>query len=572
MRREPAVSSSSRPRDAMPTLVLSMTPLDRAALGRVASESEVRALSVPMLREMGPRAFVRALRERRWTAVVVVGDTDELTIYGAPLSSLALLARSSRREALDLTTGTRHPVRAGRTAWALAQVLVASLLGRRALRGKAAEMRRLARVATPRWEGATRRVLYLKSGPFGNVKVGGMVGHVAGVANAWHRRGAEVRLLAAAPQAEVVAGIEQVTVPAPRRWALPLELNVVRYSARFRDAARALARRWRPDLVYQRYSPHDLTGAALRATGVPWVLEYNGSEVWVQRSWGRPMRYEQLAREVELAALRTADLVVTVSEPLRQEVIADGVPEERVLFYPNCIDPAVFDPSRFTVHHRQQVRSRFALAPDDFVFTFLGTFGQWHGTDVLADAIRDLVDHDGRWLREQRVRFLIVGNGMLASEVARRLDGAEEFVRLPGLLPQHEAPGLLAASDILLSPHKPNADGSAFFGSPTKLIEYMAMARPIVASDLDQIGDIARGWQPLTPRPSRDLPSDLMLLVRPGDAADLVRGIRAARGMTDGERADMGARARAAVLRGFTWDANVAAVVARLTSTILTAR
>ena len=36
----------------------------------------------------------------------------------------------------------------------------------------------------------------------------------------------------------------------------------------------------------------------------------------------------------------------------------------------------------------------------------------------------------------------------------------------------------------------PNAYGSRFFGSPTKLFEDMAMARAIVASDLDQIGEV----------------------------------------------------------------------------------
>jgi Glycosyltransferase len=444
----------------------------------------------------------------------------------------------------------------------------ATIGGLRALRRKRAEVAALERERLPAvpWDSSSRRVLYLKSGPFSTIKVGGSVGHVAGVANALARAGLQVRMLAAAPQLEVAADVEQRLLPPPKHWALPVVINAVRYSYPYWQAAAQLVRDWAPSFTYQRFSPHDLTGAHLRALGLPWVLEYNGSEVWAQRNWGRPTPFEPVARAVEVTALRSADLVVTVSEPLRREVIADGVPEERVLFFPNCIDPHRFDPDRFTPTDHAATRAQFDLAPGDLLLTFIGTFGLWHGTDVLADAIRHLIDTDRDWLQSRRIRFLFVGSGLRFQYTADRLGrpGDEEFVRLAGVQPQDRAPAILAASDVLLSPHRPNDDGSAFFGSPTKLFEYLAMARPIVASDLDQIGDVARGWRPPAPPPPRSDPTRLMLLVTPGDVADLVRGIREACELTPAERAAMGRRGREAALASFTWDANVAAVMERL--------
>ena len=83
-------------------------------------------------------------------------------------------------------------------------------------------------------------------------------------------------------------------------------------------------------------------------------------------------------------------------------------------------------------------------------------------------------------------RFLFVGDGAQRSEAEGILKNAgyETAAIFTGLVPQEEGPEHLAAMDLLVSPHVPNPDGSPFFGSPTKLFEYMAAQRPVVASDI----------------------------------------------------------------------------------------
>jgi glycosyltransferase involved in cell wall biosynthesis len=159
-----------------------------------------------------------------------------------------------------------------------------------------------------------------------------------------------------------------------------------------------------------------------------------------------------------------------------------------VLFYPNGIDPRVFDPARFGRDERSRAREDLGVPADADLLTFVGTFGTWHGTDVLASAIRRLIDGDRAWLERQRLHFLYVGDGALGPRVRAILGEATgaPFVTLSGTRPQSETPLTLAASDILLSPHVPNPDGTPFFGSPTKLFEYMAMA--------------SRSWPPTSTR------------------------------------------------------------------------
>jgi glycosyltransferase involved in cell wall biosynthesis len=259
---------------------------------------------------------------------------------------------------------------------------------------------------------------------------------------------------------------------------------------------------------------------------------------------------------------------VVVSQQLVEQAVSLGAARERVLFYPNGIDPAVFDPGRFAADDKRRAREALGVPADAELLTFVGTFGTWHGTDILAAAIRRLIDEDRAWLERRRLHFLYVGDGALAPKVRAILGegGGAPFVTLAGLQPQADTPLTLAASDILLSPHVPNPDGTPFFGSPTKLFEYMAMVKPIVASDLDQIGWVLKGWKPgeAPPPPGRPGVSRAALLVEPGDVDALVAGIREAVEMPEPEREAMGREARRLVLESFTWDRNVAAVLDRL--------
>jgi len=395
------------------------------------------------------------------------------------------------------------------------------------------------------------------------------VAHVAGVANALARSGIAVRLLSSIEQPLVAPPTQQIVVPPAFLISFPFELNSHRYQGVFLRAARREAARAVPDFIYQRYALNDMSGVLLRERlGVPLVLEFNGSEVWAQRHWGERLRFEALAERIERASLRHADLVVVVSQPLVEQAVSLGTSRERVLFYPNGIDPHAFDPARFGPDARRRARETLGVPTDADLLTFVGTFGTWHGTDVLASAIRRLIDEERAWLERHRLHFLYVGDGALGPRVRAILGdgGGAPFVTLAGMRPQAETPATLAASDILLSPHVPNPDGTPFFGSPTKLFEYMAMAKPIVASDLDQIGWVLKGWRPGEPPPKAGAAgrTRAAILVDPGSVDSLIAGIRRAVEMPRGEREALGAEARRLVTESFTWDRNVAAVLDRL--------
>ena len=113
---------------------------------------------------------------------------------------------------------------------------------------------------------------------------------------------------------------------------------------------------------------------------------------------------------------------------------------------------------------------------------------------------------------------------------------------------EHDAvPMYLDACDILVAPHVPLADGSDFFGSPTKIFEYMAMDKAIVASRLGQIGEVLSH-------------EETALLVDPGNVGELAGAIVR---LVDSDelRVRLGENARAAAVQKHTWTHNAERVL-----------
>ena len=416
---------------------------------------------------------------------------------------------------------------------------------------------------------APGRILYAKTNLSFGVTAGGSVGHVAGVTKALGEAGYPVDFFAIEPPVMAPSTLRYHCVPAPSAYGLPYDANLYRYQNKFVRQTLRWASNNCPKFVYQRLSIGNYAGVVQsRRSGIPLVLEYNGSEVWIAENWGVRHRLARLARLAEEVSLQHAHVVVTVSDVLRDELIQRGVEAERIVTHPNGFDPDVFSPQRFSADELAAVRRKHGIAEDAVVAMFLGTFGQWHGVEVLADAVRRLALHEADWLRRHRIHFLIVGDGVGMRQVQQILSNerCRPFYTLPGLIPQNEAPAHLAAADILLSPHVENADGSRFFGSPTKLFEYMAMGKAIVASDLDQIGQVLRNSlrvQALpVPAPQREA-GELAVLCRPGGVEDLQRGL-VFLAENPKWRETLGRNVRREALSKYTWEKHVGAILENL--------
>ena len=545
-------------------LILTAYPLSAsfARLLTASFDNRGDVITVAQLREAGGVGLLRHLWRMKGDPLVLPIEEDNSAALLPVLKLLAACTRSRSicvvRPDLSRQTVTRWQVvmEAVRFAGASMACRWAAFRAERELKALLAAERVEAK-ALP----AQGPVLYLKTNLWFGIKAGGSVGHIAGVVNGLRRSGHPVTFASAEPAVMIDDGVRMLPVKPPTAFGLPYELNNYRFQRVFDEALTASPDLEQTRLIYQRLSAANYLGAVLsRRHQLPLVVEYNGSEVWVAKNWGRGMKFHALAEMAEEAMLRHAHLVVTVSDVLKDELIGRGIEPERIVSYPNCIDPKVFDPARFDASAVSSLRQSLGIPSDALVVTFVGTFGQWHGADKLAEAIARLRTTRTDWLAASRLHFLFVGDGLTRPRVAQIIAdaGADAVCTFAGLVPQAEAPLYLAASDILVSPHVPNADGSRFFGSPTKLFEYMAMGKPILASDLEQIGEVLSPSISVgrIPASGNEVEKARALVARPGDVDELVLGLEAL-AADPALRERLAVNAREAALRHFTWSTHV---------------
>lgn len=377
------------------------------------------------------------------------------------------------------------------------------------------------------------RIVYMRATPGPGTQAGGALSHIKGVIDGFLKLGAEVRLISN----DAIAGLDESKIPltiiGPESIGATRTIIDIHNNAIFSSGAASSIEKDPPDFIYQRYARFAWAGvvASLRSRR-PLFLEYNGSEVWIGRHWDNPGMLKLLAR-YERLNLQGAARIFVVSDVERRNLERAGIAPDKVIVNPNGVDTEKFRPGIGGC----RVRREIGVRDGELLVGFVGTFGPWHGLLALAEAIKLIPAKSG-------VRFLLIGTGAVHSEMKSVLKAEEDEGRVifTGAVEHERVPALLDACDMFVSPHVPFADGSEFFGSPTKLFEYMAMGKGIVASKLGQIAEVLTH-------------EETALLVEPGDASGLREAIMGLAELPS-LRQRLGTAARQAAVERHTWTRN----------------
>jgi teichuronic acid biosynthesis glycosyltransferase TuaC len=279
----------------------------------------------------------------------------------------------------------------------------------------------------------------------------------AGLLGRWSSAGR----LAAVPRRDRIAGI---AVRHPRTLFVPRLAHGTWGPLYAASIAPALPRyRGKVDVVLGSWAYPDGFAAvvAARLLGVPCVVKLHGSDINVMAKLSGPRRQTAWA-------LAHAARVVAVSRALADEVIALGVPRERVAIVMNGVDSALFHP-----RDRAQARSDLGL-PGGPMALYVGNLKSEKGVADLAMAWQ-AVAHE-----LPDARLAIVGGGPERAALEAALPPR---ATLHGPQPLSTIPTWLAACDVLVLP-------SHIEGTPNVVLEAFACGRRVVASAVGGVPDL----------------------------------------------------------------------------------
>jgi glycosyltransferase involved in cell wall biosynthesis len=304
---------------------------------------------------------------------------------------------------------------------------------------------------------------------------------------------------------DAIAGVRLTRLPVQRHQGAGIGTYLVEYLlffARATFAATAANRRRHYALVQVHTLPDFLVfaGLPMRLAGVPLVLDLHEAMPEFFRSRfpaaAGPVPHA-LLRAQESLATAAADAVLTVNDALGDRLLDLGLPPEKLTVILNAPSLALFDRTR---HPERAFRVDGSLR-----LVYAGAVTPIYELETVLEALAALAG-----VRPDLDPHLdIYGRGDDAGALAARARalGIDDRVVLHGRIPLDDVPAAIAAADLGLAPTR--RDRFTDFSLSTKLFEYAAMGKPVVASRL--------------PTVERYFSPDTVATYTSGDAADLAR-------------------------------------------------
>ncbi len=269
-------------------------------------------------------------------------------------------------------------------------------------------------------------------------------------------------------------------------------------------------------------------GLPLRLAGVPLLLDLHEAmpeffRIRFPRASGWLARGGLLAQE--RASIAVAGAVLTVNDALKERLVRLGVPPEKVTVILNSPSLARFDAAAHPAR---------SFAQDGVVrLVYAGALSPVYELDVVFAAIRRI----GEARPTIAMRLDLYGRDFAEVPLSGRVAalGLADRVTFHGRIPIEDVPAALAAADIGLAPTR--RSDMTDFSLSTKVFEYAAMRKPVIASRLPMV--------------ERTFPPGTVWMYEPGDPASLAVAIE---GVLDADDREARVARTFELVRDLAWE------------------
>jgi len=372
------------------------------------------------------------------------------------------------------------------------------------------------------------KILYIFPSGFNKkIEFGGSITHVSGMILAFLKKGFALSLVMPNNH-NIMLSCEKIIVYPSLKIPLFEQLrykNDIRKKIKIKDY----------DIIYARASGLVLIPFDKNKIN---ILEYNSDYFWSKWYWSGNI-LKKICAIIEWPCyyfvkhinFNNANIIITISKANKKHIPKKY--QDKILVLPNGVNI-----ENYLCEIDQSLMKSLNIK-NNVVIGMVSSFGLWHGSEVLAKSIKEIV------AKNSKVRFLFIGNGLRMPQVQEiiKKEKLEQHVIFVGEISPDKIPAYLSICDILVNPTVPNPDGTEFFGSPTKLFEYMASGKAIISSEIGQMKEILEN--------EKDC-----VFCKSGDVQDLANKINML--ISDKIlRIKLGLNARKKVERKYTWDKNV---------------
>jgi|TARA_Y100000310_G_scaffold345860_1_gene471660 glycosyltransferase involved in cell wall biosynthesis len=193
--------------------------------------------------------------------------------------------------------------------------------------------------------------------------------------------------------------------------------------------------------------------------------------------------------------VKHANIVTTVSHTLKNKI--KKIRKDNVFVIQNGVDIKSFKPL-----NKEKCRKSLNLPKNAKIIAYAGSIQRLQGIDILIDAFEELK-------KSVKTLKLVVAGRFFKGE-GKYIDLNQEGIIYLKSLSQDKVAELINAADIVVVPNPENAFTKYCF--PYKVVEYMACNKPIVATNVGDVGILLRTHKEA--------------LCRPNDKNDMVKKIK----------------------------------------------